>query len=81
MVFAYVLINCKLGFENQIINELVKIPGVKEVRGTFGDYDIFAKLEAGSEKELEDIITKKIRKIPNIFSTNSLSAIPSQGGR
>ena len=81
MAFAYVLINCKLGFENQIIGELVKIPEVQEVRGTFGDYDIFVKLEAESEKELEEIITKKIRKIPDILSTNSLSVIPSQGGR
>ena len=81
MAFAYVLMNCKLGFENQIIGELVKIPEVQEVRGTFGDYDIFAKLEAESEKELEEIITKKIRKIPDILSTNSLSVIPSQDGR
>lgn len=81
MTFAYVLIKCDMGFENLIIEKLVKMPEVKEVRGTFGDFDIFVKLETSSKKDLENIITRKIRKIPNIISTNCLSPITSQGGR
>ena len=81
MAFAYVLIKCKTGFENQIIQELVKISEVQEVKGVFGDWDIFVRLETESQSQLEDIITQKIRKIPNISSTNSLSPIPSQGGK
>ena len=81
MAFAYVLIKCKTGFENQIIQELLKIPEVQEVKGVFGDWDIFVRLETESQSQLEDIITQKIRKIQNITSTNSLSPIPSQGGK
>ena len=81
MAFAYVLIKCDMGFENIIIEKLVKMSEVKEVRGTFGDFDIFVKLETSSQKDLENVITRKIRKIPNIISTNSLSPIPFQGGR
>ncbi len=81
VAFAYVLIKCKIGFENQIIEELVNIPEVQEVKGVFGDWDIFVRLETTSEAELEDIITHKIRRIANITSTNSLSPIPSQGGK
>ena len=81
MPFAYVLINCQSGFENSIIEKLIKIREVKEVQGIFGEYDIFVKIESDSQAKLQDILTKKIRKIPNITSTNSLSPIPTQGGK
>jgi DNA-binding Lrp family transcriptional regulator len=81
MPFAYVLINCQSGFENSIIEKLIRIREVKEVQGIFGEYDIFVKIESDSQAKLQDILTKKIRKIPNITSTNSLSPIPTQGGK
>jgi len=69
---AYVMINCESGFESSTIDELKKIDGVKEVEGTFGNYDILAKIEAPSIESLRDIITFKIRKIANITSTTTL---------
>ncbi len=81
MSFIYVLINCQSGFENSIIEKLIKIPEVKEVQGIFGKYDIFVKMQSDSQEMLEDVLTKQIRKIPNITSTNSLSPILSQGGK
>lgn len=81
MAFAYVLIKCQMGHENQIIEYLVKLPQVQEVKGVFGEWDIFVKLETDSQEKLEEIITNKIRKIPYIISTNSLSPIPSQDGK
>jgi len=77
----YILINCDLGSEVEIINELAKIPEVKEVRGTYGIYDIFVKLQADSTSVLETIITHKIRRIPKVRSTVTLTPILSQGGR
>ncbi len=81
MSFIYVLINCQSGFENSIIEKIIKIPEVKEVQGIFGKYDIFVKMQSDSQEMLEDVLTKQIRKIPNITSTNSLSPILSQGGK
>ena len=81
METAYVLINCDLGSESNIINELMKTLEIKEVRGTLGVFDIFCKIEAESREKLEDIITNKIRKIRQIRNTNTLQAITSQGGR
>jgi len=46
MGFAYVLINCDLGSEEDIISQLKTIDGVKEVQGTFGVYDILARVES-----------------------------------
>jgi len=76
-----VLIHCDLGAEVQIIEEMMKVPEIKEVRGTYGIYDIFCKIEASSKESLDDIITNKIRKTPKIRSTITLHWIPSQGGR
>lgn len=70
-----------MGSEIDIIQQLMKIPEVKEVRGTYGVYDIFAKLESESRERLDEILTNNIRKIPKIRSTNTLSPILSQGGR
>ena len=50
MATAYVLINCELGSEESIISQLKNLDGVKEVHGTFGAYDIAAKLEAEQPK-------------------------------
>jgi DNA-binding Lrp family transcriptional regulator len=77
----YILINCDLGSEVDIINEFMKIPEVKEVRGTYGVYDIFVKLQGDTREALENIITHKIRRIPKIRSTVTLSPIMAQGGR
>ena len=81
MEVAYVLIQCDLGSEVEIIQELSKIQEITEVRGTYGIYDMFCKIEADSKGVLDDIITNKIRKVSKIRSTITLHWIPSQGGR
>ncbi|KAG2479139.1 MAG: Lrp/AsnC family transcriptional regulator [Nitrosopumilales archaeon] len=81
MEVAYVLIQCDLGSEVEIIQELSKVQEITEARGTYGIYDIFCKIEADSKDVLDDIITNKIRKVSKIRSTIMLHWIPSQGGR
>jgi len=81
MEVAYVLIQCDLGSEVEIIQELGKVQEITEVRDTYGIYDIFCKIEADSKDVLDDIITNKIRKVSKIRSTITLHWIPSQGGR
>ncbi len=78
MGFAYVLINCDLGYEEDIISQLKTIDGVKEVHGTFGAYDILAKVESDDVDKLRDTITLKIRKLDRIRSTLTLMAISGQ---
>ena len=79
MATAYVLINCDLGSEKSVISELKSIEGVIEVHGTFGAYDILAKVEAGLVEKLRETITWKIRKIVKIRSTLTLMGIEGQG--
>jgi len=81
MEIAYVLVKSKIGHEMEVMNNILKIDGVKEVMGTYGIYDIFVKVQVTTRKEIEEVITKKIRKINNVISTTTLSVIPEQGGK
>ena len=78
MATAYVLINCELGSEEAIIQQLKGLEGVKEVHGTFGAYDILAKIESDTVEKLRETITWKIRKIEKIRSTLTLMGIEGQ---
>jgi DNA-binding Lrp family transcriptional regulator len=75
---GYVLINCELGSEESVISELKSIDGVSEVHGTFGAYDIIAKVTSEQVEKLRETITWKIRKIPKIRSTLTLMGIQGQ---
>ena len=78
---AYVLVKSEVAHEMEVLNEILKFDGVKEVKGTFGVYDIFVKIEADSGKKIQDLITKKIRHLKHVVSTTTLSVIPEQGGK
>ena len=78
MATAYVLINCELGSEESIIQELKNLDGVIEVHGTFGAYDILAKIESTTVDVLRETITWNIRKIDQIRSTLTLMGIEGQ---
>lgn len=79
MPSAYVLINCDLGSEESIINEIKGLEGVKEVKGTYGVYDIIAKVESDNMEALKDTITWKIRRMSKVRSTVTLIVIEGQG--
>ena len=78
MAIAYVLINCDLGSEEQIIEDLKHLSDVKEVHGTFGAYDILAKVESDQISTLRETIMWKIRKIDKVRSTLTLMVIEGQ---
>ena len=78
MAIAFVLINCELGSEEAVISELKSVDGVKEVHGTFGAYDILAKVESDQVEKLRETITWKVRKIQKIRSTLTLMGIEGQ---
>ena len=78
MATAYILLNCELGSEELIIQQLKNLDGISEVSGTFGAYDILAKIESPTVETLRKIITWKIRKIDQIRSTLTLMGIEGQ---
>ena len=76
---AFVLINCELGSEEKIIEELKALSDVKSVQGTFGAYDIIVEIESKSVEQIRETITWKIRKIEKIRSTLTLTKVEGQG--
>ena len=79
MAQAYVLLNCELGAEEEIISKLKELENVKEVHGTFGAYDITTKLEAETTEKLRETITQNLRKMDKIRSTLTLTVVEGQG--
>lgn len=65
---AIVLINMKPDADG-IGDSLREIPGVTEVHGLYGIYDIIVFVEAESMSELKDLINSKIRRLEGINAT------------
>jgi len=69
---AYVLLNCDLSATNKIIDEPKQLRNVKDVQGTYGQYDIIATVESDQLESQNHIISQQIRKIDKIRSTLTL---------
>ncbi len=78
METAYVLVNCDLGSEDTIIEDLKHIESVREVHGTFGAYDIIAKIENPDRDKLRETIIWNVRKLKHVRSTLTLMGIQRQ---
>ena len=76
---VYILMQCKLGSEEDVIYAISAMPHVTEVRGTYGIYDIFCKMVA--PPKMVGISITKIRSIPGVESTTTLRPVMEQGGR
>jgi DNA-binding Lrp family transcriptional regulator len=69
---AYVLINVESGAEEEVVNELKTIKGIKEAYFSYGVYDIITKVKADSMENLKETVTHKIRTIAKVRSTLTL---------
>ena len=75
---AYILVQCKIADEMEVLKALLEVDIVKEAKGTFGYYDILVKIQAETHDIITETITKKIRSIPNVTTTTTLSIVPEQ---
>jgi len=72
---AYILIGCELGAENEIVVKLLRLDKVKNAKIVYGDYDIVVEAETDTEAQMDNLITKKIRKIEKVRSTMTLGVV------
>jgi hypothetical protein len=72
MSTAFILLNCDVGCEKAIIDELSTISGMSYAYKTRGAYDIIIKLELSSWNELRNTIVN-IRKIDAVHATLTLT--------
>jgi DNA-binding Lrp family transcriptional regulator len=71
---GFVLINCELGAEDYIIEELKLIPQVKSANVTFGAYDVVAEVQANNSQEFDQTVSQKIRTLSQVVSTMTLKS-------
>lgn len=74
---GFVLINCDIGAEEYVIEELKLISQVKGAHVTFGAYDVVAELQAPTSEEFDQTVSRKIRTISRVESTMTLKVTTS----
>lgn len=72
MATAHIIIKCRSGSEDRIIEHLEKIISVKNIQRIVGEFDILAKVEAIDYESLRKIIRWKIFTIDYIESITTL---------
>ena len=73
------MLNCDLGTEDYILEELKRVPQVKKAYVTFGAYDIIAEVQAESQEDFDKAIALKIRSISRVISTMTLKVVNPEG--
>jgi DNA-binding Lrp family transcriptional regulator len=81
MPTAYVLINCDLGYEDDIIKKIKQIPKVIDVIHVSGVYDIIVRISSDDMEKLRETIKSKIKIIDNVRSTITMIVTDGQGQR
>jgi DNA-binding Lrp family transcriptional regulator len=75
MSTAFVFINTDPASMPEVLKKIRAIEGVKETEMLYGVFDIVAKVTTETMDQLKQIITYKIRMLPNVLTTNTLLAI------
>ena len=75
---GFVLLNCDLGAEEFIVEELKKISQVSQAYVTFGAYDVIAEINADSQEVFDETVSLKIRRLTRIVSTMTLHVVNPQ---
>ena len=74
---GFVILNCDLGAEEYIIEELMHIPQVTNAYVTFGAYDVIVEIDADSQETFDETVALKIRRLTRIVSTMTLNVVNS----
>jgi len=72
MVEAFVFINTEIGAEDEVLEQLSKMPEIKEAMIVYGPYDLVVRVSVDSAENLRKLISEKIRRMSKIKSTTTL---------
>jgi len=78
VVDAFIIVSCKSMNEYNTLHDLSKIPEVMDADVILGHDVIMCKVSTPTYNDIEDIVTKKIRRLQGINSTMTLNVIPSK---
>lgn len=66
------MLNCELGAEAEIIEQLKEIEQVVDVFETIGTHDMLVKLQAENFEKIREIVSWNIQKLKNVRATATL---------
>ncbi|HLF05845.1 MAG TPA: Lrp/AsnC ligand binding domain-containing protein [Thermoplasmata archaeon] len=75
MAIGFVLISTAPAKEHAVYSALKKVKEIVELHPLFGEYDLIAKVEAEDFNMLGQIVVDKIRTIPGVIDTKTLTGI------
>ncbi len=71
---GYILIKCEKDGIESVYKEVEKVKEIKDIYAVNGEYDILAKIITNSPAEVPRVVLK-IRKIPGIMATKTLTVV------
>ncbi|MCH9657837.1 Lrp/AsnC ligand binding domain-containing protein [archaeon] len=71
---GFILLNCDLGSEEYILEELKQMQDINNAYLTFGAYDVIAEIQAEKQDGFEKVIAS-VRKLSRVVSTMTLNVI------
>ncbi len=74
---GFILLNCDLGAEEYILEELKQMPNIKNAHLTFGAYDVIVEVNTKDQQAFDKTVAG-IRKLSRVESTMTLSVINSE---
>jgi len=74
MHIGFILLNCDLGAEEYVVDELKQMSNVTNAYLTFGAYDVIAEVHTENQDKFEKTVSA-IRKLSRVVSTMTLNVI------
>ena len=71
---GFILLNCDLGAEEYIVEELKQMSDVTNAYLTFGAYDVIAEIQTPKQDGFEKAVAE-IRRLSRVVSTMTLNII------
>ena len=75
---GFILLNCDLGSEEYILEELKQMQDINNAYLTFGAYDVIAEIQTEGQDGFEKVIAA-VRKLSRVVSTMTLNVIVPKG--
>lgn len=72
---VYVLVNVDAGSDEEVYKVIKNIAGIAESHIVLGAADLIVEIEAADPEAVRHIIYEKIRKIPQVRSTQTMTVV------
>lgn len=74
MTNAYILAKLEAGMDQDVLNQVRKLEGVKNATPTYGIYDLLVEVSFDSMEDLDKFMFQGIRRISGVKETATLIA-------